>query len=59
MDMLQAPFKKIDEFQFFNKTLHNLHNKEPDYINNLVGQLSDPERKYLQEHMQTKRVEIE
>lgn len=59
MDLLQAPFKKIDEFNFFNKIMHTLHNKDAQYINNLVAQLTEAEKKYLSEHMQTKRIEIE
>jgi hypothetical protein len=48
MDMLQSPFKKTDEFAFFNRILSSLHSKNAQYINNLVGQLSEEDRKYLQ-----------
>lgn len=59
MDLIQSPFKKADEFEFFNKVLQTLHSKDAQYINNLVGQLTEEEKKYLQQHMQTKRIEIE
>lgn len=39
--------------------MHTLHNKDAQYINNLVAQLTEAEKKYLSEHMQTKRIEIE
>ena len=47
MDMLNAPFKKADEFELFNKQLRNLHTRDPSYINNLVAQLSENEKKFL------------
>ncbi len=37
MDLLQAPFKKVDEFDIFKKVLHNLHSKDPQYMNNLIS----------------------
>lgn len=51
MDLIQSPFKKADEFEFFNKVLQTLHSKDAQYINNLVGQLTEEEKKYLQQHM--------
>jgi len=36
MDMLNAPFKKTDEFKFFNEQFHALHNRDSTYVNNLV-----------------------
>ena len=58
MDLLNAPFKKCDEFAIFNQQLRQLHAKDPAYINNLVAQLSDEERKFLKEHVETKRIKI-
>lgn len=59
MDMLQSPFKKHDEFEFFKKTLTNLHNRDAVFLNNIVGSLSDDQKKFLKEHIQTKRIKIE
>ena len=36
MDMLTAPFKKTDEFDFFNEQFKSLHKRDSTYINNLV-----------------------
>lgn len=37
MDLLNAPFKKSDEFSIFNHVLRALHSKDATYINNLVA----------------------
>lgn len=58
MDLLNAPFKKADEFSIFNHVLRNLHAKDPAYINNLVSQLSEKDKKFLKEHFETKRITI-
>lgn len=36
MDMLNAPFKKTDEFNFFNQQFSALHSRDSTYVNNLV-----------------------
>lgn len=59
MDMLNAPFKKADEFDLFNKQLRHLHSRDPNYVNNLVAQLNESEKKFLKQLVETKRVEIE
>jgi hypothetical protein len=37
MDMLNAPFKKTDEFGFFNTQFRSLYDRDMTYINNLVA----------------------
>lgn len=37
MDMLNAPFKKTDEFGFFNTQFRHLYDRDMAYINNLVA----------------------
>ena len=37
MDMIQTPFKKVDEFECFHKVMQSLNSKDPQYISNLVG----------------------
>ena len=37
MDMLNAPFKKADEFAIFNHILRALHSKDATYINNMIS----------------------
>lgn len=59
MDLLNAPVKKQDEFGTFNTVLRQLHNKDPQYINNLVAQLSEEQKKFLREHIETRRIKIE
>ena len=59
MDLLNAPVKKQDEFATFNQVLRQLHNKDPQYINNLVAQLSEEQKKFLREHIETRRIKIE
>lgn len=59
MDLLNAPAKKADEFAIFNQTLRNLHNKDATYINNLLAQLPEDDKKFLKEHIETKRIKIE
>lgn len=59
MDLLNAPFKKTDEFAIFNTVLRNLHARDPTYVNNLVGQLQEKDKKFLKEHIETKRIKIE
>lgn len=39
--------------------MKNLHEKDAGYINNLLGQLSDSEKKFFKEHIETKRIQIE
>ena len=51
MDMLQAPFKKVDEYMVFKKALEHLKAKDPQYITTLLGSLSEQERKFLKEHI--------
>ena len=58
MDMLNAPFKKADEFALFNQQIRQLYNREPAYMNNLVAQLDEAERKYLKKLLETKRINI-
>ena len=41
MDLLNSPFKKMDEFALFSESLKGLYNKDPQYINNLVNQLGE------------------
>ena len=57
MDMLNAPFKRQDEFGFFHKVFATLYAKAPQYMSNLLQSLTPEEKRYLQEHMQSKRVE--
>lgn len=59
MDLLNAPVKKQDEFSSFNQALRQLHNKDASYINNLVAQLSEEQKKFLREHIETRRITIE
>ena len=59
MDLLNAPFKKMDEFATFNEALTTLYRKDPQYINNLIAQLPEDEKKFLKEHTETKRIKIE
>ena len=59
MNMLNAPFKKFDEFDFFHKAFSTLYAKDPQYMSNLLQSLTPEEKRYLQEHMHSKRVEIE
>lgn len=59
MDMLNAPFKKTDEFNFFNQQFRALHDRDSTYINNLVQQMEEEEKKFLRELFETKRVKIE
>ncbi len=37
MDLIQAPFKKMDEFNIFNQALKTLHGKDPEYVKNIVA----------------------
>lgn len=37
MDLLQAPFKKMDEFNIFGQALKQIHSKEPQYMNNILA----------------------
>ena len=48
MDMLNAPFKKTDEFGFFNTQFRALYDRDMTYINNLVAQMNETEKKFLQ-----------
>lgn len=59
MDLLQTPMLKVDEFKSFQQVMDTLHKKDPVYINNILGQLTEQEKKILQEHMQTQRIKIE
>jgi len=59
MDMLNAPFKKTDEFNFFNNQFRSLHERDSTYINNLVQQMEEGDRKFLKELFETKRITIE
>jgi hypothetical protein len=59
MDLLNAPFKKADEFVIFNTQLRQLFARDATYTNNLVAQLKEHEKKFLSQLMETKRVEIE
>lgn len=59
MDLLNAPFKKADEFAIFNQQLRTLHSRDPTYINNLVAQLTENERGFLKELVEIKRIKIE
>lgn len=59
MDYLNAPVKKQDEFAMFNQVLRHLHNKDPQYINNLIAQLNEEQKKFLREHIETRRITIE
>lgn len=58
MDMLNAPFKKADEFGYFNSHFRSLYDRDMTYINNLVAQMNEVEKKFLQEFMETKRIKI-
>ena len=58
MDMLNAPFKKTDEFGYFNTQFRALYDRDMTYINNLVAQMNEEEKKFLHELMETKRVKI-
>ena len=58
MDMLNAPFKKADEFGYFNSHFRSLYDRDMTYINNLVAQMNEVEKKFLQELMDTKRIKI-
>ena len=58
MDMLNAPFKKADEFGYFNSHFRSLYDRDMTYINNLVAQMNEVEKKFLQELMETKRIKI-
>lgn len=59
IDLLKTPMQKVDEFKSFQQVMEALHKKDPVYINNLVGQLTEQEKKILQEHMKTQRIKIE
>lgn len=59
MDLLVAPFKKADEFAIFNQQLRNLHSRDPTYVNNLVAQLQEDEKKFLKQLVETKRIVVE
>lgn len=59
MDLLNAPFKKADEFNIFNLVLRNLHARDATYVNNLIKSLDEKERQFLKEHIETKRIKIE
>jgi len=37
MDMLYSPFKKVDEFDVFHRSLSTLHSKDPQYMNNVLA----------------------
>lgn len=58
MDMLQAPFKKADEFAIFNQQLRTLHSRDATYTNNLIAQLNESEKAFLKQLVETKRIEI-
>ena len=58
MDMLNATFKKADEFGYFNSHFRSLYDRDMNYINNLVAQMNEVEKKFLQEFMETKRIKI-
>ena len=58
MDMLNAPFKKADEFGYCNSHFRSLYDRDMTYINNLVAQMNEVEKKFLQEFMETKRIKI-
>ena len=59
MDMISSPIKKCDEFGIFNTQLRHLHSRDPNYVNNLVAQLNEHEKKFLKQLVETKRVEID
>ena len=58
MDLLVAPFKKMDEFFVFNQALRKLHSKDQIFVNNIVSHLTEKEKKFLKEHIETKRIKI-
>ena len=47
MDMLNSPFKQVDEFELFKRSLNTLHSRDPPYMNNVISQLSEQDRKHL------------
>ena len=47
MDMLNAPFKKHDEFEYFHKAFSTLYAKDPQYMSNLLQTLTPEEKRYL------------
>jgi len=59
MDMISAPFKKQDEFAIFHQALLKLHEKDPAYVTNVIAQLSENDKKFLKEHIETKRIRIQ
>ncbi len=59
MDMLNAPFKRADEFALFNQQMKTLYQRDPAYMNNLVAQLDEQEKKYLKKLLETKRINIQ
>lgn len=36
-----------------------MHSRDPQYINNVISSLSEEEKKFLKEHIETKRIKIE
>jgi hypothetical protein len=59
LDMIESPIKSQDEFAAFSEVLKRLHAKDPAYINNLVAQMPENQKKYLKEHIETKRIKVE
>ena len=58
MDLLQAPFKKEDEFAIFSKALKYLHGQDPNYVNGILSALNENDKKALKEFIETKRIKL-
>ena len=58
LDLLEAPFKRVDEFNVFQSALRYLHQKEPQFIAQVVTGLNENEQKFLKSHIETRRIQV-
>ena len=58
-DMLSTKVKDVDENLYFKSVILKIYKKNPEEMTGLINQLSDKQRVFMQNLLQTQKVEIE
>ena len=58
LDMLQGQIKKIDEYEYFSKTIKLIYSSNPEGTKALVALLAQQKQENLKAILQSKRVPI-
>ncbi len=59
LNSLQGQIKKIDEYEYFGRTIKSLYATAPDKTKELIANLSEVQQTYLKGVLQSKRIAIQ